>query len=167
MLKLWCPWQEWGIGVGDHLQVFGAVAGWQRAHPGQPVILAHHEYESFECLRHWPGVETVGWGHPEPPESDYLHVWGASSGPPWWDWYRRMEVDWESKRRLHYFLSDAERAYAEFVWGPARPRVLLQWSGGMAEKPIPILAGSFAHHGPQPPSQRDRGRLARLRRLRC
>ena len=129
-LNLWSPWQEYGLGVGDHLQVWAAIPAWQRANPGQPVRLAHQGYESVAALYNWPGVEYIRADqHPD----GYRHIWQASHGPPWWDWYAELGQPWDTKR-LYYWPTDSERAYADLVWGSERPRVLLQWTGGMAVK---------------------------------
>lgn len=135
-MKLWMPRQTWGTGVGDYLQILGVIPYWQRLNPGAEVVLAFQHVPNFEAVRNIPGVTYVETD--SPPDRDFIDAFSASPGPPRSHWWERCGLDWNQKR-FHYWLTEAERHYAEWVWGATRPRVIVQRRGGMYQK----LYGSF------------------------
>lgn len=144
-MKLWLPRQDWGTGIGDFIQITSVIPPWQHANPGQEVVIAYQTMKNTETCFGIPGVTYVE--AEEPPDGTFLNAFECSPRPPRSVWWERWGLDY-FKKRLHWFPSETERAYAAGVWGlGGAPKIVIQRRGGMWHKFLgcfDLLADFFA-----------------------
>jgi hypothetical protein len=113
------------------------VPAWQRANPGQPVYVSYSPilgdeppWRAMEAILNWPGVRySVATRCPD----KYLDVWEhffseKMPGGHRRHWWEHFGLSWETKR-MWYFNTPAEDAYARSVWSEASRRLVVHWRG--------------------------------------
>ena len=130
--RLRFTWENWGLGVGDHLMHAMVISSWQSMHPGEPVHLCIPT-PNGECLLNWPGAIYVK----EEEAVDYPCAWHLAPFGDLSVMFKHFGLDFHTKR-LRYWITEGERARAEAAWGDINPRrynrVLVQLSGGLPVK---------------------------------
>ena len=126
-------------GVGDYIHAMSLIPEWQSRNPGQTAFVAYAPYINAEAILGWPGVTYEVSEEPPSGFDDIFYSIHFRQSR-----YAVFGADWNDKRQ-HYYVSPAEVAYAQTIWGEARPRICLQWAGGLAEKTYSHLGNVYQH----------------------
>ena len=150
-MKLW--FGSLSPGIGDYIHAMSIIPEWQKRNIGERVVVATKPYgidPRVSVMLHWPGVDYIESS--DSPDGFY-DIWQNLPGsqfvrPINWDRRRRYAdfgLPWNWKR-MYYPLRPDEREYAETIWGRhVRPRIVLQWDGGMDSKAFPAMEQVYDH----------------------
>lgn len=113
-----------GIGCGDMIQWASAIPEWQRQHPGQGVELAYLPIRNSDVLFNIPGVD---YQKATRCPRGFVDLYNLHLVPGRVQRvFEALGLDWQRKR-LWWFPTADELAYANHIWGSQRPRVAVPW----------------------------------------
>ena len=132
-LNLWLPRQNWGTGVGDHIQICSVIPAWQKANPTGSVTIAYQRMASTDAIFNIPNVHYVECD--EAPDESFINAFAGSPGPPRSSWWTSLGLDYFAPdKRLYYYPTPTEIAVARERWNTDKLRVVVQNRGGMQSK---------------------------------